>query len=121
MSNGARHWTVRLSAAAQADFQDIVRWTLAQFGPVQAQAYARTLTQAVEALAAGPQVIGVRARDDIAKGWFTLHVARNGRKGRHFVMFRIGEDEGQQVIDVLRLLHDAMDLPRHLPPLDERE
>ena len=36
-------------------------------------------------------------------------------------MFRIGRDQGREVIEVLRLLHDAMDLPRHLPPMDETE
>jgi len=45
----------------------------------------------------------------------TLHVARNSRKGRHFIMFRIGQAPGGDVIEVLRLLHDAMDLERHLP------
>jgi plasmid stabilization system protein ParE len=29
-------------------------------------------------------------------------------------MFRIGHDQGCDVIEILRLLHDAMDLPRHL-------
>ena len=55
----------------------------------------------------------------LAKGLFALHVARHGRKGRHFVMLRIGQDQRGEVIEVLRLLHDAMDLPRHVPPMDE--
>ena len=38
-----------------------------------------------------------------------------GRKGRHFIMFRTGHDKDRKVIEVLRILHDAMDLPRHLP------
>lgn len=121
MSSGTRPWQVRLTAAAEADFQDILRWTLDHFGGAQALVYAETLATALESLAAGPTVIGARARDDIAKGLFTLHVARRGRKGRHFVMFRLGHDRGREVIEVLRLLHDAMDLPRHLPPIDERE
>ena len=121
MSTGVRRWTVRLTATAQADFQDIVRWTSAQLGPMQAQAYAATLAAAFEALAGGPTAAGVRARNDIAKGLFTLHVACQGRKGRHFVVCRMRNDKGHEVIDVLRLLHDAMDLPRHLPPINERE
>ena len=114
-----RPWPVRLTAAAEADFQDIVRWTLGQFGEAQSRIYAETLSAALEALTAGPTVPGVKARDDIANGLFTLHVARHGRKGRHFVIFRVGHDQGREVIDVLRLLHDAMDLPRHVPPVDE--
>ena len=123
MSVRARRWTVRLTAAAEADFQEILRWTSGQFGAVQARVYAETLSAALNALATGPMVAGARERNDIAKGISTLHVARKGRKGRHFIMFRIGHDQGHEVIDevieVLRLLHDAMDLQRHLPPTDE--
>jgi toxin ParE1/3/4 len=113
---GARPWKIRLTAAEEADFHGILRWTLEQFGEVQARIYAQTLSAALESLAAGPKVIGAKARSDIARGLFTLHVARHGRKGRHFVMFRIGDDQDRKVIEVLRLLHDSMDLPRHLPP-----
>lgn len=120
MTAGARRWTVRLTAAAEADFQEILRWTLAQFAEAQARVYAKTLSAALKDLAAGPTVAGARARNDIAKGLSLLHVARKGRKGRHFVMFRIGHDQDRDVIEVLRLLHDAMDLQRHLPPTDER-
>lgn len=119
MTAGARLWPVRLTAAAETDFRDILRWTLEQFGEAQARIYAETLSTALETLAAGPTVIGAKARNDIAKGLFTLHVARHGRKGRHFVMFRIGHDQDRKVIEVLRLLHDVMDLPRHPPPTDE--
>lgn len=121
MTAGTRPWPVRLTAAAETDFQDILRWTLEQFGEAQARVYAETLSMAVEALAGGPTVIGAKTRDDVARGLYTLHVARQGRKGRHFVLFRVGHDQEREVIEVLRLLHDAMDLPRHLPPLDETE
>ncbi len=108
-------WPVRLTAAAEADFHNILRWTVERFGEAQARVYATTLTDALEALIAGPTVAGAKARDEIAKGLFTLHVARQGRKGRHFAMFRIGRDGGRRVIEVLRLLHDAMDLARQVP------
>jgi toxin ParE1/3/4 len=116
MTETGTTWRVRLTAAAQTDFQSILRWTTARFGPVKARAYADTLSAALGALTAGPTIAGSRKRDDIANGLFTLHVARNGRKGRHFILFRIGGDDGKQWIEVLRLLHDAMDLQRHLPP-----
>ena len=114
-------WTVRLSASAETDLQNILEWTLAQFGAAQVRNCAETLSAALETLTYGPAIAGVRARDDIANGLFTLHVARLGRKGRHFLLFRAGKDEAAKVIDVLRILHDAMDLLRHLPPQNERE
>lgn len=114
-------WRVRLAEAAENDFAEILRWTLERFGEQQERIYAETLAAALEDLAAGPGVVGAAARDDIDKGIFTLHVARHGRKGRHFVMFRVGRDREHNVIEVLRLLHDAMDLSRHVLPGDERE
>ena len=111
-----RVWTVRLSATAEADYQQILRWTVKNFGLAQAQGYANTLSSALTALHAGPEIIGAKLREDIGRHIRTLHVARNGHKGRHFVMFRVSTVQGQKVIDVLRLLHDSMDPQRHVPP-----
>ena len=85
----------------------------------QARHYAYTLSSALKALSAGPAIIGVKERPEIGNNIRTLHVARNGRKGRHFIMFRVGSIQGRDVIDVLRLLHDSMDLERHLPPTEQ--
>ena len=90
-----------------------------RFGVAQSRIYAETVSAALNDLTAGPTVVGAKKRNDILKGIFTLHVARKGRKGRHFIMFRLGRTSEQDVIEVLRLLHDAMDLQRHLPPVDE--
>ena len=108
-------WPVRLTAAAETDFRGIVQWTAERFGRAQARAYAETLSMALAALAVGPTAIGVKPRDDIAKGLFSFHVTRSGRKGRHFVIFRVARNQ-DPAIEVLRLLHDSMDVPRHLPP-----
>ena len=101
---------VRLGRQAEQDYLEILQWTVKSFGEGQANIYAETMALAIEALQGGPDVLGARVRDDIQPGIRTLHVARQGRAGRHFVVFRAtGSD-----IDVLRLLHDSMDLPRHL-------
>lgn len=112
MTDRARAWTVRLTATAETDFQKIVQWTHDEFGEAQSLVYAETLSMALQALYEGPSVIGAKPRDDILRGLFSLHVARQGRKGRHFVMFRA--IPGDDAIEVLRLLHDLMDLPRHI-------
>jgi toxin ParE1/3/4 len=119
VSRASRRWRVRLTAAAEDDFRSILLWTATQFGDAQAGVYAETLSSAVEALAEGPSVLGTMSRNDIGKGLFTLHVARQGRRGRHLVLFRVRRDGGEEAIEVLRLLHDAMDLRRHVPPTDE--
>jgi toxin ParE1/3/4 len=104
-------WTVRLAAQAELDFVEILAWTVENFGETQADIYAETLTLAIEALHDGPLLAGTQARDEFEPGIRTLHVARRGKKGRHFVVFRQTED---RCIDVLRFLHDGMDLARHI-------
>ena len=106
-------WRVRLTREAERDFSAILDWTAETFGPRQARAYRDTLLVALAALAAGPAVPGSRPRDDIVPGLRTLHVARRGRRGRQFVLYRIAD---AQTIDIVRILHEAMDLPRHVPP-----
>jgi toxin ParE1/3/4 len=114
-------WTVRLSATASVDFHDILGWTARRFGTDQALAYAETLAEALAALTEGPDIIGTRVRDDIGADIRTLHVARNKRRGRHIILFRIGRETDHPVIDVLRILHDAMDLARHVQRGETRE
>lgn len=105
-------WAVRLAEKAEHDLLDALVWTTDQFGALQADDYLETLTLALEALTDGPNIVGSKVRDDIGLGIRTLHVARLGRKGRHFVVFRIAD---AQTIDVIRLLHDSMDLAKHFP------
>jgi toxin ParE1/3/4 len=111
-------WTIRLASRAEQDFFEIVKWTADNFGPQQAAVYAETLSLAIGELAGGPEVLGAKRRNEIGNGILTLHVARQGRKGRHFVIFRIG---GVTTIDVLRLPHDSMDPVRHLPSLGHQK
>lgn len=106
-------WTVRLAALAEADFADIVAWTTEHYGAAQARIYSGTVTAALIALRSGPQINGVKSRDDIGKGLSTLHVARNKRRGRHLILFRTAS-AAERVIEVLRILHDAMDVVRHV-------
>jgi toxin ParE1/3/4 len=107
--NGA--WTVRPGRQAEQDYIEILRWTKRSFGEVQAKTYSESISLAIQALKEGPDILGSKLRDEIEPGNRTLHVARPVRKGRHLVVCRVG---GEQTIDVLRLLHDSMDLPRHL-------
>lgn len=114
-----RRWTIRLAEVAGQDYQAILSWTVEHFGRAQAKAYSKTLSSAFQDLAQGPSLTGVRPREDIGPGIHTLHVGRHGRKGQHLVVFRVSPSTEASVIEVLRLLHDSMDLPRHLPAASE--
>jgi toxin ParE1/3/4 len=107
-------------AAARGDMRSIVAWTHEQFGERPARVYGETLASPVHALAFGPAAMGVKKRTDLAEGLFTLHVSRAGAKGRHFLLFRIAPDEGCRAIEVLRIFHDAMDLPNHASRVSRR-
>ena len=115
MSADKGAWRVRLTAAAQSDYDEIVLWTLDHFGERQARIYAETIDDALTALKGGSSLVGIRACDDVGPRLFSLHIARKKRKGRHFVLFRVEQRGGTRVIEVLRILHDSMDLARHIP------
>jgi toxin ParE1/3/4 len=105
-----RSWTLRLSETAEADHDEILRWTARRFGAAQVTAYALLLAETLARLEFGPDIAGARKRNEIGPGLRTLHV---GRRGRHIVLFRVSVDR-DETIDVLRILHDAMDLARHV-------
>jgi toxin ParE1/3/4 len=111
MTKGGPLWVVSLTASAESDFRNITAWTLTEFGYRQARKYSDILSAALIDLASGPSITGARSRNELGRGLFTLHVARNGRNGRHFVLLRV---KSQNQIEVLRLLHDSMDLKSHL-------
>ena len=99
--NDGRRWRVRLAASAEADYRNILRWTAEHFGTQQARRYAEALQSAIEELTEGSDVPGIRI----------LHVARRGRRGRHILLYRISASTDRLLIDLLRVLHDRMDLP----------
>jgi len=106
------YWRVRLGAEAEKDFVRILKYTADAFGERQAAIYQTTLIDALTALHSGPDVPASASRGEILPGLQSLHVARQGRRGRHFIMRRA---LGGEVIEVVRILHDAMDLACHIP------
>ncbi|WP_299437298.1 type II toxin-antitoxin system RelE/ParE family toxin [uncultured Rhodospira sp.] len=119
MTGREGRWIVRPTKKADKDFADILYWTLRQFGKAQATAYRQTIESALEALQGGPTVPGIRRLDGVSGGLMTLHVARQGRKGRHLIVFRVAPNTDHPTLDILRILHDAMDLPRHVPDTED--
>ncbi len=105
-------WRIRLSDAAEADFIHILADTREMFGPNQAAIYRATLVNALAAISVAPDTLGSRSRDDILPGLRSLHVARQGRRGRHLILYR---EQPDHMLEIIRILHDAMDLARHIP------
>ncbi len=110
-------WDVRLTNAALSDYREILLWTRQHFGERQAGAYADILDDALAELSDGPALAGARMREDLGHGLFLLHIARNKRQARHFIAFQVRRTA--RTISVLRILHDSMDLKRHLAQPDD--
>lgn len=96
---------VRIRPAARRDLLAIGRYTARTWGTAQRTRYLRELEARLEALAAEP-ALGV-PRDDLRPGY------RCGRQGRHLIFYRPFDDG----IEVVRILHERMDVHRHLPAL----
>lgn len=109
---GEQKWRIRLGAAAEVDFANILKWTTENFGARQSRVYRDTLVQAMGELAEGPDVAGSKARDEIMPGLRTLPVARHGRRGSHFLLYRVPP---RSTIEIVRIPHDRMDFQRHVP------
>lgn len=111
-----QRWRIRLGAAAELDLANILKWAAENFGARRSRLYRDTLIRAIGELANGPDVAGAKARDEIMRGLRTLHVARHGRRGRHILLYRVAP---ARIIEIGRILHDSMDLPRHLPSFSD--
>ncbi|MBF6411495.1 type II toxin-antitoxin system RelE/ParE family toxin [Nocardia farcinica] len=92
-----------LSPAAQVDLEQIYDYTRQQWDTDQAETYLRELQRAIERAAANPHL--GRACEDIRPGYRKLPAAS------HTIYYRI---TGDGVIDVVRVLHQRMDIERHL-------
>ncbi len=91
-----------LRPRAQRDIEEIWDYTAATWSIDQAEIYFRRIQRTLAMLADDPRL--GRPCDDIRAGY------RKFRVGSHFVFYRVIEDG----IDVVRVLHQAMDFEQHL-------
>lgn len=113
----------RFSPKAQEDIEAILAWTHGQFGELVRLRYEELLVQATVDLAADPTRPGTLHRPELAAGAKTYHLHHSRdhvsrtigriRRPRHFLLYRVAADG---TLEIGRVLHDSMDLARHLPP-----
>ncbi len=92
-----------LSPAAQSDLEQIWDYTRGRWGVDQAEEYLRELQRAIERAAANPRI--GRACDEIRPGY------RKHAAGSRTLFYQV---TAEAVIDVVRVLHQRMDVDRHL-------
>ncbi len=93
----------RLRPRARADLDGIWNYTYATWGAKQARHYLGDLKRTFAKLARNPRQ--GKSRNDLYEG-LRVHPA-----GKHLI-FYLGLDVG---VDVVRVLHERMDVQRHLP------
>lgn len=106
---------VILGARAEQDLANIATWTVENFGPRQADAYIDAILDAADELSSPSAPVRSKARDEIAPGLRTLHMAQPGRRGRHLILYRTNDGD----VIILRFLHDSMEVSAHLPDADK--
>jgi len=111
-----------VTGPARRDIAAIVRWSVRHFGEQAALRYEALILQAMRDIADDPEWPGSAARPELmAKGVRTYHLSFSRmrvseprvRNPRHLLLYRCSPAD---VVVVVRVLHDARDLARHLPP-----
>ena len=92
----------RLSAKAAEDMKAIGRFTERKWGREQRNRYLAMLDSSFNTIAHQPG-IGT-ACDYIRMGYRKYHV------GRHLIFYRQSDED----VEIIRILHDSMDIERHL-------
>ena len=92
----------RLTQLAITDLRSIGLYTQTTWERKQRNRYLTKLDQVFHLLAQEPQ--RGRACDDIRAGYRKYHV------GRHLIFYRAEQDD----IEIIRILHDSMDIESHL-------
>lgn len=108
----------RLTALADADINDILTYTLREFGPVQFEAYWTLIDQAGQLVGDDPTRPGSKPRDDLGQSIRSFHVgiaaARSGAAS-HILYYVPGSlEDGSQGALILRVLWEGMEPKLHL-------
>lgn len=112
----------RLSEAAQGDVLEILAWTHERFGEAARLRYESLIVAALRDVASQPERPGSLARPELGAGVRSWHLRQSREhtkpgvgivhRPRHFLVYRLQTG----LVVVGRVLHDAMELARHVDP-----
>lgn len=111
----------RLAASAESDIAELLAYTAANFGEIARVRYEWLLIAALRDIADDPMRIGSIARAELGDNVRSYHLRHSRdrartdhgivQRPRHLLLYHAAPD----VIGVGRVLHDVMELERHLP------
>ena len=115
----------RLTQAAEADIVAALAWSRAQFGEAAGRRYEHLIITAMREVAASPGGVGSVARPELGLDVRSWHLRRSRDRAwtpdgvvarpRHLLIYR---PLSSDLIAIGRLLHDSMELTRHLQAPD---
>jgi len=113
---------VRLSAAAEADIVSMFTRTEDRFGHAARRRYQALLITALRDIASDPERRGSAARPELGPAVRSYHLRYSRERAsvlegvvrtpRRLLLYRAVVPD---IVDVGRVLHDAMEVERHLP------
>lgn len=117
---------IRLAAAARADLVDILEHSEREFGLAARQRYEQLMTTALHDISEAAERPGSAARPELGDGIRSWHLRLSRERARvegvivhrprHLILYSIIDDA---TVGVLRILHDAMELHRHVGDNDD--
>jgi toxin ParE1/3/4 len=112
----------RVSAAAAQDITQLLAYTQDRFGDTARRCYEALLVAALRDIASDPERLGSVARPELGTDIRSYHLRHSTRRARtlngvvrqprHFLLYRTTRPD---LIGIGRVLHDGMELERHLP------
>ncbi len=101
--------SIRVTPQADEDILVVLKHTLQEWGPIKYWEYRHLIGETCSDILADPSCgrVKVPARSGVQG----RHIRKPGRRLRHIVSYK-ARNNGD--IEVVRFLHDAMDLERHL-------
>lgn len=111
---------VRLTQSAQADIVDILAWSHEQFGAEARLRYEALIAGALRDVADRARGRDGTPRPELGEGVYSWHLRRSRDRStagtvhrpRHVLIYR----HDHEIVVIGRVLHDAMELHRHLEP-----
>ena len=112
----------RLAKAAQADIVELLTYTEMNYGEIGRLRYERLLITALRDIAAEPERIGCLMRPEFGENVCSYHLRHSRERARaehgivlrprHLLLYRHVHPD---LIGIGRVLHDAMEIERHVP------
>lgn len=110
-----------LSPLALRDIEDILAWTIEHFGTRASLRYELLLTEAIHQVADRFDLPGSHLLPEVGQNVYSYHLrhcrnqvrdkSQRVKEPRHFLIYRVNTDGN---VEIARVLHDSMELPRHI-------